>query len=416
MIKKGRNIAFVVQRFGLEINGGAESHCRQLAEKLNVNNNVEILTTCSFDYNTWDHHYDEGISNINGLKVCRFKNFCVKDKRKEKFYRKMFYGKWKLLKDLKFRRLFMSLIKAETVGDNWISAAGPFCEELINYLSAHHQKYDVIIFMTYLYYPTVFGLRVAPEKSMLIPTAHDEEFIYFPPFKNVFNSPAFIMYNMEVERSFVNRVFNNEHIPSDVAGVGIELMIDQPLTIPLTDDIPKNYILYVGRVDEAKGVVELFELFINYKKNYQSDLALVIVGQAFVEIPKREDILYLGFVSDDVRNNLMRNALMFVLPSKFESLSMVVLESLYLKVPVLVNGKCEVLVEHCVKSKAGFYFNNQEDFIKYLNKGIENPLLLNKMGELGRLYVENNYSWDIVLSKFEKAFIEIEKLRQDSIN
>lgn len=45
---------------------------------------------------------------------------------------------------------------------------------------------------------------------------------------------------------------------------------------------------------------------------------------------------------------------MLILPSEFESLSMVVLEAMYLKTPVIVNGKCPVLRGHCTKSNGAF--------------------------------------------------------------
>lgn len=49
------NIAFVVVRYGLNINGGAEYHCRMLAERLTNDYNVEVLTTCVDNYRTGEN-------------------------------------------------------------------------------------------------------------------------------------------------------------------------------------------------------------------------------------------------------------------------------------------------------------------------------------------------------------------------
>lgn len=67
------NIAFVVVRYGLNINGGAEYHCRMLAERLTNDYNVEVLTTCVDNYRTGENLEFKEKEIINKVIVRRFK-------------------------------------------------------------------------------------------------------------------------------------------------------------------------------------------------------------------------------------------------------------------------------------------------------------------------------------------------------
>ena len=58
-------ICFVVQRYGLEVNGGSELYCRLLAEKMTQFYQVEVFTTCAMDYASWRNEYPSGTEMIN---------------------------------------------------------------------------------------------------------------------------------------------------------------------------------------------------------------------------------------------------------------------------------------------------------------------------------------------------------------
>src|SRR5262245_35235293 len=65
-------VAFVVQRYGFEVNGGSELHCRQVAEHMAKYWDMEVLTTCAIDYMTWQNEYPPGPTTVNGVAVQRF--------------------------------------------------------------------------------------------------------------------------------------------------------------------------------------------------------------------------------------------------------------------------------------------------------------------------------------------------------
>ena len=390
-------ILFVVQRYGLEVNGGSEAYCRQIAEKLSSIYDVSVLTTCAEDYVTWENKYQEGIEKINDITVIRKK--VVEPRTQKKFSKAtdiINFDKENLLS-----------------GIEWQKAQGPYSLELLNYLSNHKDEYDVIIYMTYLYFTTYFGIQIAPEKSILIPTAHDEPPIYFGIFNSIFHLPRCILYLTNSEKNFVTKKFHNNYVNSDIVGVGIDIEKDVE-NINLKDrfHIEDEYLIYLGRIDESKGCKNMIDYFLEYKAKYNNNLKLVLAGKTAMNIPVNNDILNLGFVSEIEKINRLKNAKALILPSEFESLSLSTLEAMYFGIPVLVNGKCDVLKDHAILSKAGLYYMNKLEFIESLAYIDENPEIMKKMGENGVLYVEKNYRWDVVIEKYKNAIEKVRKINQ----
>jgi len=56
--------AFVTPRYGAEISSGAEHACRMLAERMAERHDVEVLTTCARDQDTWRNESTEGADKI----------------------------------------------------------------------------------------------------------------------------------------------------------------------------------------------------------------------------------------------------------------------------------------------------------------------------------------------------------------
>lgn len=381
-----RRLAFVVPRYGEEVNGGAELYCRQLAEKLSLNYDIEVLTTCAIDYITWKNEYDEGCVLFNNVTIRRFK---VLEER-----------------DLDtFNQLSRDITsQSHTIIDefNWMKLQGPYSIELLHYIKTNKQLYDFIFFIPYLYFVTYFGINLAGNKSILIPAAHDESFIHFKIFKEMFQNVKGLIYLTEEEKALVNNIFNNQYIPSIILGSGVDVPIHfNGNLFRKKFNIFEPFMIYIGRIDESKGCKELFEYFIKYKSIYNESLKLVLLGKPVMDIPLHRDIISLGFVSEEDKFNAIDASEALVLPSKYESLSLVVLESFKLKKPVLVNGQCDVLRGHCIKSNGGFYYNNYLEFQTLSRLLLSNKQLNKKLGENGSNYIKENYDWSILLEKFD---------------
>jgi len=388
-------LAFIVQRYGLEVCGGAELHCRLLAEHLSKYFEVEVLTTCAKDYLTWKNEYKKGTEKINGVAVHRFKN--DKERNMNEFSKlsgKIFNKPHGLSEEL-----------------DWMKMQGPYCPELIQFIKKNNNKYNFIVFFSYLYFLTYFGIRIAPEKSLLIPMADDSlPLTYLELFKDIFSLPKAIIYNVKEERNNVNIKFNNSNILSDTIGVGVDIPKDiKSDRFRNKYGIDGEFILYIGRIEECKGCLELFDHFIRYKNETKSNLKLVLMGKPTMKIPEHKDIIPLGFISEKDKFDGLDASALLILPSYYESLSMAVLEAFSIQKPVLVNGKCKVLKAHCLDSNAGLCYENYDEFKGTLDLLLSDKILRREMGLNGKKYFNANYTWDAVEKKYLNLFERLSK-------
>ena len=388
-----KKIALINQRYGLEVNGGSEYYTRLLAEKLNGRFEVEVLTTTALGYDTWENYYPEGAENIEGITVRRFRVDHPRDV--ESFNR---------LTDT----LSLKMDRTLEEENQWVEAQGPVCSGLLKYIFDHEQTYDLFIFVTYLYYLTVRGLPRLADKAILIPTAHDEPYIYFSVYRDVFLKPKGIVYLTEEEKDFVEKTFSNGNIPNIIAATGVDIPEQvSELAFRKKYRVWDKYIIYVGRIDATKGCDRLFDYFIAYKVRHpHSHLKLVLMGKKMIDIPNHPDIISLGFVSDEDKYNGIQGASGLVLPSEYESLSISVLEAMALRTPVIVNGDCQVLKGHCHKSNGGLYYTGYCEFEGILDWMKDHPEAWKKIGENARKYIDKYYQWNVIVDRVYNFFSE----------
>ncbi|WP_417887074.1 glycosyltransferase family 4 protein [Zunongwangia sp.] len=403
-------IAIIVQRYGIEVNGGAEYHARILAEQLQKKYDVAVLTTKSVDYVSWDNYYKNDIEIINDVIVKRFKTDYGRQHEKLRKFRR------KILKNKRYERLLnkhslvnyldkrFHLISASSKqSENWLNAQGPYCPDMITYLQNNKEEYNAFIFFTYLYYPTAVGMKEVKEKSIFIPTAHNEPELFAITYESVFESARFIMYNTLSEKKLVESTFKNLTPYSDVAGIGIDPVIGEKIE-RMKAKMDGDYFLYIGRIDPVKNCHTLYKQFLDYKEKNSSDLKLIFVGKNHTELQPTSDILFTGFVDEDYKINLLSNAKALIIPSKFESLSMVALEAMSRGKIVISNGDCEVLKDHIINSNSGFFYHSDHDLFRTLD-AVTNMSTddLNVHAENAKTYIQQNYTWNKIVDKFDRA-------------
>jgi glycosyltransferase involved in cell wall biosynthesis len=385
-------VAIVIQRYGAEINGGAELHARYVAERLSTHIDVRVLATCARDYVTWRNEFPAGVESVNGIPVERFPVARERDLAD--------FG-------LKSQRVFGRVHTMQEELD-WLDSQGPVSPALISRLRRSRDEFDFVLLFCARYYQTYYAARVAAARAVLVPTAEREPALGVRIFEPIFRGVRGIMYNSAEERACINAVSGNHDVPGVVVGVGSVI----PLTVEPSKARQKfglndRYVVYVGRIDANKGCVQLFDSFIRYLERPSRAIDLVLIGQGDLEIPRHPRIRHLGYVSDQDKFDVIAGSEALVMPSPYESLSMVALESWALGRPVLANAHCDVLLGQCLRSNGGLYYAHSAEFEAVLDRLLDDPVLGNRLGEHGRSYFNRHYSWSVIERKYLDMFEQL---------
>jgi glycosyltransferase involved in cell wall biosynthesis len=380
-------VAIVVQRCHEDIVGGSETLAWHYAQLLSDAYEVDVLTTTAIETSEWANTLPAGAEIKDGVRLIRFPVTIGRSQYWVKVHDRLLeeFGWMVPTKTQEVPRLQWTLALQE----DFIRQQGPYSEPLLHYINEHWRDYRAIIFITYLYPTTYFGLQQLPAgHALFAPTLHDEMPAYIPAYKYAARQARELVWLTAAEQRVGHKLWGA--LPGRVVAMAIETDLREPQWAPAP------YLLYSGRVDPNKGCVQLFDYFLTFKKTVTSPLRLIITGKDDIPVPRHEDIEFKGFVSAEEKFRLMSGAMLFVNPSPNESFSIVTLEAMAQNTPVLANNASTVLADHIKASGAGRVYSDYQTFADALNELSANEALLTTMGQRGREYVLSRYQTETV--------------------
>ncbi len=240
--------------------------------------------------------------------------------------------------------------------------------------------------------------------TVLHPTAHDEPSLALPLFRTTFRHPGGFAFSTEEERALVRRRFGRLG-RSAVIGIGIDLDAGtgaDEAAFRAAYGIDRPYLLFLGRVDAAKGAEELYDFFSAYKARHPGPLALVLVGDPARSLPAHPDVMLTGVVDEAMKRSALAGAVALTQPSYWESFSMVLTEAWAQNKAALVQGHCPVLDGQVRRSGGGIPYRGFAEFEAAVQTITTDPGLAHRLGAAGRRYAEENYAWPAVLERYER--------------
>jgi glycosyltransferase involved in cell wall biosynthesis len=362
---------------------------------------VTALTTCASSYVDWGNAFPRGWTNVNGVSVYRARVARARNHH--------------LFARFNARMSGSPGLRPLSLQRDWMEMQGPNAPEIVPWIRRHARAYDVVVFITYLYWTTWAGLRecAGAVPTLLHSTAHDEPPLRLSIFEEVLRAPDELIFLTPEEGDLVRARFPGTP-PGEVIGIGMDSKHPGDADafrrkFELGSD---PYLLYVGRVDPAKGAAELIDYFVGYKQRNPKitaagDLRLVLLGEKLIDVPNRSDIVVTGFVDEATRDGALAGALALVHPSYFESFAMVLTEAFAQRRPALVQGRCEVLRGHAYRSGGAIPYTGFVEFEAAVEALVERPELADSLGRAGQAYVEREYDWDVVMDRYERVLTRV---------
>ena len=378
-------LACVVQRYGPGVVGGSESHCRAIAGRLAARHDVTVLTSCATDYLSWKNTFPEGTSADGPVRVIRFP---VERQRRRP----------------RFSELNHIVASGRATAEDeraWFEENGPRVPGLLDHLRTQGSSYDRVLFWTYRYFPSYFGVPIVRDRAILVPTAEEDPAIDLPSLREFFGLPRGYVFLTPEEADLVRERAGGTLPPSCVIGTGLDAARPRATAATSPGGVHAPFVLYLGRVEPHKGCETLLRFFQSFIDREGARVQLVLAGPVFMPLPSHPAIVALGFVDDDTRAALLDSALALVVPSRYESLCIALLEGWNHGLPALVNGSCRVLKGQVLRANGGLFYGSATEFIAGLAELLDKPETARQIGRQGLDYVERHYRWPAVMHTLE---------------
>jgi glycosyltransferase involved in cell wall biosynthesis len=387
------SIAFVVQRYGAEVAGGAEALCRDTARALvRAGEEVTVFTTTARDYLTWAPYYPVGTTTDDGVTVRRFAVDPPDPERSADLVRHLGLNPGD------------PVLEAE-----WAKAQGPVSRDMLTALrdigDSPHPGTDptrVVALWTYLYATSQMAMPIVRDRAIVVPLAHEEPMLRFALTRGVIRSAKAHAFMVPEEQALVRQMVGTGDIPGVVVGAGLDPSPDGDADrIRRTRPLPRRFALYLGRVDASKGVDALIRAHAAYRDS-GGELGLVLAGREAAGLDIPGWVFTTGFISNEERADLLAAAEVVVLPSPYESLSLVALEAWRAGRPTLGYARSEVVAGQTARSGGGLLYTGPDTYGMQLRRLARNPEERRAFGEQGRAFAAG-WTWDACVARWREV-------------
>jgi glycosyltransferase involved in cell wall biosynthesis len=405
-------ITIVSPYYGPQTTGGAETQARSLARALHaIGEPVRVWASTARDSFHPDETdcYPAGMGEVDDIPIWRFVPTPADERGVP-----LFFGHHPDL---------LPPLERFTIHELRLLGSLLSSDQLYEAILAQHEPSNRFIFIPYAFPTTFWGALLAPRQSFLLPCLHDEPYARYRTYRYLFSRVGGILCNSHPEAALVQRLYQVENERVHVPGEGIDLTpcgdglaFREQLSLshqaeqagrPVTSPHPSHpaLLLYVGRRDESKN----FPLLLAYVREYWArrglPLCLLVAGRNPIDFPPalRSFVLDLGYLDEAAKHDAYAAADIFIQPSRYESFSIVLMESWLQHTPALVHSACAVTSDHCQRSGGGLAFGSFGTFAAALDLLLPRPDLRRTLGARGHAYVLETCNWHEVARRTAAA-------------